>query len=146
LHIILCDIDFYYWIGGSNTSRTGSFNAFTNHKLYYLDTFSNKGIRANIEIAYASCGKGFYRIKHHYSTGGSMTTGLITGSISVFSECYDLEYYSITEYDVIGTVSMLNKLQKLRWVSVTHLTRVTGSKEDLWNNGANIEHFGSWEY
>jgi len=146
---ICISIDLYggafslYW----NTSRTGSWNAFTNNKLYYVNWYENNALTGNLEIWFASSGKGLYYIWYWNHAGSKTYYYNISGSISVWSECYDLEKIWVDGCDFTGTISMLGKLQKLYYVDFRVWgTAITGVKTDLYNNGANITYFNLKNY
>jgi len=88
---------------------------------------------------FKSCGKGFYFVYINAGYGGPYDKW--TGNISTWSGCYDLAHIELRYNHVSGELSSLSKLQKLKYVDLYEIDLITGSKEDLYNNGANIEHF-----
>lgn len=70
-----------------------------------------------------------------------ISSGDITGSINVFNNKYDMQAIRISSYsNVNGYIKDLKNLKKLYYVNFYN-TGITGSKTDLWNQGANIESF-----
>jgi len=123
---------------GSKT-RTGSWNVLTDHKIYKLDTRYDNSTTGNIETTYVSSGKRLFFIDHSdYTVWGSTPYDRWIGSISIFSDKYDLEHIQFLRYQVSGTISMLGNLQKLKYVYLCFCGgRISGAKTDLYNRGAN---------
>jgi len=121
---------------------SGSSDVFQNHKLYYYNIGRTYLTTGNIETIFKSCGKGFYWDGILYGaewTGAAVD--IYTGNIRIFADKYDTERIWMYRLNVSGEVKVLNKLQKLTWFSLAYANNVTGSKEDLYNNGANCENF-----
>lgn len=79
------------------------------------------------------------------NVGGYFDTSIrstnISGNINIFSDKYDLSYTLIERYTYInGQLKDLKNLKKIWYVDFAWCN-VTGSKTDLYNNGANIRYF-----
>lgn len=117
-------------------------------KLKYVTIDCCNGVIGNIATAYTNhSGKGLWYIAHTYTkwTGTQndwhATSNNVSGNISVFSNKYDIEDISIQRYsNITGEVKSLKNLKKLRQF-ICLITSITGSKTDLYNNGANCSYF-----
>jgi len=126
----------------NSTNRSGSLDVFTNHKLYSFNTLNNVSFTGDFEIIFKSSDKGFYYVRLLNDSIGFADYNF-TDNVSALGNKYDLEYMHISGISIFVKVSDFAKLQKLKYVYFfTH--KVTGSKEDLWNGGANIESYYTW--
>ena len=144
------------YIGGSlagsfNTwnALNGSINSLSNClKLVVFTPYTRNSITGNIEIAFANSDRLIY-IRFAYVTVGTTTllsgdspSTNISGNISVFSNKYNLEGIQINHYsNIYGHVNTLKNLKKLNSIYLEACS-CTGSQTDLYNQGANITHFG----
>ena len=132
----------------------GSVNFIQNHThLYYISLGANPNISGNIEIMFNNhSGKGLWYILYDYlkwnHTNGSYLYGSsykstdFAGNINIFANKYDIEWIQIEQCSLItGEVKSLKNLKKFR-VCYLGGCSCTGSKTDLWNQGANITWFG----
>jgi len=96
---------------------------------------------SNIETVFQSSGKGLFQFDFHWHHVGATTVSYLTGNISILGDKYDMVHLQCCRVTVTGTLSSLNKLQKLTWVKVSLGNQITGAKTDLYNNGANITYW-----
>ena len=86
----------------------------------------------------------FEYLKYDDSSGhynGNYTSTDISGNINAFADKYDLEYLLIARYpNITGQVKDLKNLKKIYAINLAACS-CTGSKTDLWNQGANITIF-----
>lgn len=136
-------------IAPTRVSTIGSINVFYNlSNLKMLETMFLASITGNIETAFANTYKLYgiqmsglgYDPNSDYGDLNVNSTN-ISGNISVFGNKYNLEYIQIELYtNVNGQIKDMKNLKKLYWVKFLYCS-VTGSKTDLWNQGANITSF-----
>lgn len=127
---------------------TGSLNILQNmHKLTCLSFVYNINIVGNIEITFVNANKlySFDYISLHWSINNNRIEVVdnqnILGNISIFANKYDMEYLRITRCpNIIGQVKNLANLKKLYYCELSRCN-CTGSKTDLYNNGANVTGF-----
>jgi len=110
--------------------------------IYFLLSWTDTPwVNCNISTVFKGSGKGLYYVSFRsIRTPNISYYGTCNGNISVWSDCYDLEHIYAVYQNISGELSSLSKLQKLNYVMFT-CTSVTGAKEDLYNNGANITTF-----
>jgi len=142
-----CFVDLCNGSNVTSASNTG-LNAFTNYKIYKLNLYlCRPTVAGSVNTIYSSSSKGLFYI-YHQAYGSSGNPGYrnssLTGTTTVFNECYDLEHVCIRHSYVTCIVSDFGKLQKLRRCDLHYNTpAATGSKTDLYNNGANCtEYYG----
>lgn len=122
----------------------GNIQIFKNHiALTYFNLWGLKNITGDIGIIFAN----WYKIMHIEIQGSwgfdsVDTTGTtITGNISILSDKYDSSVIGLTgRKGVNGEVKSLKNLKKI-WYLALNLTSCTGSKTDLYNQGANVTTF-----
>ena len=116
------------------------------NKLETIYLWGCQNTTGNIEIAFVNPYKlaYVYITSIYYDQNGNNKHNIssnIEGNISVFSNKYDLKTIQIVRYSLInGDIKDLKNLKKLIYVYFDY-SQVTGSKTDLWNNGANIIDF-----
>ena len=106
-------------------------------------------VTGDISIAFANTYK-FYDLEMQPGYDGSASTveyyqntygHNIYGNISVFADKYDaFRIYFQYRTDIVGELKSLKNLKKLYTCYFLNCS-VTGSKTDLWNNGANVYYF-----
>ena len=82
-----------------------------------------------------------YSATSAYGDSWETDTTRLFGNISVFSDKYDLQLLGLEYHaNINGEVKSLKNLKKLIDVNFDHCS-CTGSKTDLYNQGANIRDF-----
>ena len=126
----------------------GSINSFQNMiKLKSIMASCTRMLTGDISIAFNNNYKIYYTYFEYVSTGyngiapnDSPSTN-ISGNISVFADKYDFEILVFSGYsNIVGELKLLKNLKKLYQLYLRN-TGCTGSKTDLWNNGANVYYF-----
>ena len=128
----------------------GSINIFQNMlKLNNIDLLACNGVTGNIEIACVNLGKLSYiglscatynSTRNVYGHDIHKSTN-VSGNIFVFGDKYDLQSIQILSYtNVYGQVKDMKNLKKIR-ICQLYGSNCTGSKTDLYNQGANVTHF-----
>ena len=106
-------------------------------------------VSGDISIAFANMNKSAqiymsfrgYSVTDPYGDSWETDTTRLFGNISVFSDKYDLQVLGFDyRANINGEIKSLKNLKKLYIVNFDHGS-VTGTKADLYNNGANIIDF-----
>ena len=124
-------------------NKTGSINALSNLTKIKSLMVNRCYIGGNINTAFVNMNK-LYDIDISIIPVGSNRDDYktkYTGNISVFNNKYDLVYLmSQWNPGINGELKDLKNLKKLNMCDFLHCS-VTGSKTDLYNNGANLYDF-----
>ena len=130
------------------TSISGNIDLLRNLvKLQEIEIWGNKNtVNGSIETFVSNhSGKRLWQITivwmdSDYAYRGMIDNG-IYGDISVFANYYDMGKLQISGYSTItGELKSLKNLKKIYYVFLRRCS-CTGSKADLYNNGANISTF-----
>ena len=138
-----------YAIAPTKINTIGSIDSLIPYiKISYISTWGCY-ITGNISTAFVNSYKSYaiyisydkYVAGDPYGGDTADTSTNITGNISVFSDKYDLKAVQLECYSQIsGQIKDLKNLKKLNicdfWGG-----NCTGSKTDLWNQGANVTTF-----
>ena len=127
----------------------GSINTLSNHNKI-VSFWLPYDVTGNIQTTCVNMNKltrftAMYIYYYPQGSGSSWDTSRrstdITGNISIFGNKYDLRILQFERYSTInGEIKDLKNLKKLYVVDFLHCS-VTGSKTDLWNQGANVTTF-----
>ena len=126
---------------------TGSINSLQYMlKLNMVVLLACTSLTGSIETAFTNCNKlnqikfGYREWQNGTDTFSNRSTN-ISGNINVFADKYDMEHIMINLYSSVnGDIKNLKNLKKL-WYCHLWKCSCTGSKTDLWNDGANIKIF-----